>query len=67
MHNSVPGAQLWPRHPLLSQAEWLITVFVCCSDTVAAYWGMHVTIIEVLQIVSFEVILLVKIGNLGMV
>lgn len=51
MHNSVPGAQLWPIYALPNQAELVITVFVCCSGAVSAHWGMDVAVIEVLQIV----------------
>lgn len=67
LHNSVPEAQLWPIYPLPSQAEWVITAFVCCSGSVYAEWGIDVTVIEVLQIVSFGINSLVKIGNLGIV
>ncbi len=66
MHNSGPRAQLWPIYPLPSQAEWVIKVFVCCSGTVSAHWGMDVAVIEVLQIVSFGMNPPVKTGDLGM-
>lgn len=65
MHNDVPRAQLWPIYPLPSQAEWVIKVFVCGSGTVSAHRGMNVAVIEALQIVSFRMNPLVKIGNLN--